>query len=198
MFCQAYNDFLVDWCGEEPGRLFGAALLPVQDPARTAKEIHRAAELGHPVGLIRPIDAQAKYPNEVAPSMMAAGAPTTRCSGRSRRPGWCSGMHTFPAPSYPHPLGPDYLASPGELFTRAGTDSQTFSFIHEMQVWLSQVLLTGLLDRYPQAQDGRVRVQRGVAALHAGDLRPALQAVRQRARAHARTACRPRRSTSSA
>jgi hypothetical protein len=44
----------------------------------------------------------------------------------------------------------DYLASPGELFTRAGIDSQTFSFIHEMQVWLSQILLTGLLDRHPK------------------------------------------------
>src|SRR5262245_46724603 len=31
-FCQAYNNFLVDWCGEVPGRLYGAALLPVQDP----------------------------------------------------------------------------------------------------------------------------------------------------------------------
>ena len=44
-----------------------------------------------PVGLIRPIDAQAKYPNAAAPSMMASGGDTTRCSGPSRRPGWCSG-----------------------------------------------------------------------------------------------------------
>ena len=60
------------------------------------------------------------------------------------------GMHTFPAPGRTAPPGPDYLASPGELFTRAGTDSQTFSFIHEMQVWLAQVLLSGFLDRYPK------------------------------------------------
>ena len=58
------------------------------------------------------------------------------------------GMHTFPAPGVSHPLGDDYLCSPGELFTRAGTDSQTFSFIHEMQAWLAQVLLSGFLDRY--------------------------------------------------
>ena len=64
--------------------------------------------------------------------------------------GMVLGMHTFPAPNYPHPLGVDFLASPGELFNRAGVDSQTFSFVHEMQVWLSQVLLTGLLDRYPK------------------------------------------------
>ena len=48
------------------------------------------------------------------------------------------------------PLGPDYLASPGELFNHAGVDSQTLSFVYEMQVWLSQVLLGGLLDRYPK------------------------------------------------
>ena len=47
-FCQAYNDFLVDWCGEERGRLFGAALLPIQDPERAAREIHRASPAGSP------------------------------------------------------------------------------------------------------------------------------------------------------
>ncbi|HUZ09896.1 MAG TPA: amidohydrolase family protein [Acidimicrobiales bacterium] len=148
VFCQAYNDFLVDWCGEVPDRLYGAALLPVQDPVRTAKEIFRAKELGHPVGLIRPIDAQAKYPNEVRQAMMTGGGDYDEVFRAFEETGMVLGMHTFPAPSMPHPLGPDFLASPGELFTRAGIDSQTFSFIHEMQVWLSQVLLSGFLDRY--------------------------------------------------
>jgi predicted TIM-barrel fold metal-dependent hydrolase len=148
-FCRAYNDFLVDWTGEERGRLFGAALLPIQDPERAAKEIHRAAGLGHPVGLIRPIDANALYPNDDAPSMMASGGPFDPVFRAFEDTGMVLGMHTFPAPSYPHPLGTEYLASPGELFSRAATDSQTFSFIHEMQVWLAQVLLTGFLDRYP-------------------------------------------------
>jgi predicted TIM-barrel fold metal-dependent hydrolase len=148
-FCQAYNNFVVDWCSAESTRLFGAAFLPAQDPQYTAKEIQRASELGLPVGLIRPIDAQAKYPNAAAPSMMANGAydPVFKAFEET---GMVLGMHTFPAPNYPHPLGVDYLASPGELFNRAGVDSQTFSFIHEMQVWLSQVLLSGLLDRYPK------------------------------------------------
>ncbi len=147
--CKAYNDFVVDWCSEERSRLFGAAFLPAQDPEYTAKEIHRAAGLGLPVGLIRPIDAQAKYPNAAAPSMMANGAYDVVFKAFEET-GMVLGMHTFPAPNYPHPLGPDYLASPGELFNRAGIDSQTFSFVHEMQVWLSQVLLSGLLDRYPK------------------------------------------------
>jgi predicted TIM-barrel fold metal-dependent hydrolase len=149
-FCQAYNNFLVDWTGEERGRLYGAALLPIQDPERAAKEIHRAAGLGHPVGLIRPIDANALYPNDDAPTMMATGGPYDPVFRAFEETGMVLGMHTFPAPSFPHPLGDEYLASPGELFTRAGTDSQTFSFIHEMQVWLAQVLITGFLDRYPR------------------------------------------------
>jgi predicted TIM-barrel fold metal-dependent hydrolase len=149
-FCQAYNNFLVDWCGEESGRLFGAALLPVQDPERAAREIRRASSLGHHVGLIRPIDANALYPNDDAPTMMARAGPYDQVFRAFEESGMVLGMHTFPAPSFPHPLGVDYLASPGELFTRAGVDSQAFSFIHEMQVWLSQVLLTGFLDRHPQ------------------------------------------------
>jgi len=148
VFCQAYNDFLVDWCSAAPERLFGAALLPVQDPVRTAKEIFRAKELGHRVGLIRPIDAQAKYPNEVRDSMLTGGGDYDEVFRAFEESGMVLGMHTFPAPGVAHPLGEDFLCSPGDLFTRAGTDSQTFSFIHEMQAWLAQVLLSGFLDRY--------------------------------------------------
>jgi uncharacterized protein len=148
VFCQAYNDFLVDWCSVAPERLYGAALLPVQDPVRTAKEIFRAKALGHPVGLIRPIDAQAKYPNELRASMMAGGGDYDEVFRAFEDSGMVLGMHTFPAPGVAHPLGEDYICSPGELFSRAGTDSQTFSFIHEMQSWLAQVLLSGFLDRY--------------------------------------------------
>ena len=149
-FCQAYNDFLVDWCAEVPERLFGAALLPVQDPILCAKEIFRAKDLGHPVGLIRPIDAQAKYPNEIRQAMMRGGGDYDEVFRAFEDTGMVLGMHTFPAPNQPHPLGSDYLGSPGDLFTRAGVDSQTFSFIHEMQVWLEQVLLSGFLNRYPR------------------------------------------------
>ncbi len=150
VFCRAYNDFLVDWCGEVPERLFGAALLPVQDPDRTAREVFRTKDLGHPVGLIRPIDAQAKYPNEIRSAMMGGGGAYDVVFRAFEETGMVLGMHTFPAPGMPHPLGPEYITSPGELFTWAGTNSQTFSFIHEMQVWLSQVLLSGFLDRYPR------------------------------------------------
>jgi predicted TIM-barrel fold metal-dependent hydrolase len=106
VFCQAYNDFLVDWCSVAPERLFGAALLPVQDPVRTAKEIFRAKRLGHRVGLIRPIDAQAKYPNELRTSMLSGGGDYDEVFRAFEESGMVLGMHTFPAPGgMTHPLG---------------------------------------------------------------------------------------------
>ncbi len=151
VFCQAYNDFLVDWCKEVPERLFGAALLPVQDPERAAKEIYRASELGHRVALIRPIDAQGKYPNLLSSALSGEAATYDAVFRAFEETGLVLGMHTFPAGRLAsHPRGSDYLDSPGELFGLAGTDSQTFSFIHEAQSWLTQVLMSGLLDRFPR------------------------------------------------
>jgi predicted TIM-barrel fold metal-dependent hydrolase len=149
-FCQAYNDFLVDWCADAPDRLFGAALLPISDPVRTAKEIARANQLGHRVGLIRPIDAQGKYPNDLRQAMRHGGGGGYDDVFRAfENSGVVLGMHTFlPSFGMAHPLGEEFLFAPGDLFPRAGVDGQTFSFVHEMQSWLVQVLLSGFLDRY--------------------------------------------------
>ena len=53
---RAYNDWLAYYCAAAPGRLFGAAMLPLQDPARRR---HRTAagrhdELGFPAAFVRP------------------------------------------------------------------------------------------------------------------------------------------------
>ena len=66
--------------------------------------------------------------------------------------GVCLGMHTFPAGPWPagSNAGPGKLVSPGEYLGMAGVDTQTLSFIYEMQTWLAQVLLGGVLDRYPK------------------------------------------------
>jgi predicted TIM-barrel fold metal-dependent hydrolase len=51
----AYNDWLADYCGTSPGRLFGAAMLPLQDPPAAARELRRAVgELGFVAGFVRP------------------------------------------------------------------------------------------------------------------------------------------------
>lgn len=44
---RAYNDWLADvWCGADPARLIGAAILPLWDPQASADEIRRVAARG--------------------------------------------------------------------------------------------------------------------------------------------------------
>jgi predicted TIM-barrel fold metal-dependent hydrolase len=52
---RAYNDWLAAYCAADPRRLFGAALLPLQDPAAAVDELRRAVtELGFVAGFVRP------------------------------------------------------------------------------------------------------------------------------------------------
>ncbi len=53
--CRAYNDWLAEHCQAAPGRLFGAAALPLQDVDAAVAELTRAVEsLGMKTGYIRP------------------------------------------------------------------------------------------------------------------------------------------------
>jgi predicted TIM-barrel fold metal-dependent hydrolase len=50
-----YNDWLASYCAADPSRLFGAALLPLQDPTAAARELRRAVtQLGFRAGFVRP------------------------------------------------------------------------------------------------------------------------------------------------
>jgi predicted TIM-barrel fold metal-dependent hydrolase len=52
---RAYNDWLASYCAAGPGRLFGAAMVPVQDPRAAVAELRRARlELGFPAAFLRP------------------------------------------------------------------------------------------------------------------------------------------------
>jgi predicted TIM-barrel fold metal-dependent hydrolase len=52
---RAYNDWLASYCAACPTRLFGAAMLPFQDPVTAAAELRRAStELGFPAAFVRP------------------------------------------------------------------------------------------------------------------------------------------------
>jgi uncharacterized protein len=51
----AYNDWLAGYCATDARRLFGAAMLPLQDPDAAARELRRAVtELGFVAGFVRP------------------------------------------------------------------------------------------------------------------------------------------------
>ncbi len=52
---RAYNDWLAGYCAADPRRLFGAAMLPMQDPEAAAAELRRAhGELGFRAAFVRP------------------------------------------------------------------------------------------------------------------------------------------------
>ncbi len=52
---RAYNDWLASYCAASPRRLFGAAMLPLQDPVAAAAELRRAVtDLGFRAGFVRP------------------------------------------------------------------------------------------------------------------------------------------------
>ncbi|HEX3333864.1 MAG TPA: amidohydrolase family protein [Acidimicrobiales bacterium] len=51
----AYDEWLAGYCAADPRRLFGAAMLPLQDPEAAARELRRAVgELGFVAGFVRP------------------------------------------------------------------------------------------------------------------------------------------------
>ncbi len=52
--CRIYNDWLADWCREAPDRLIGTGVLPMQDPAAAAAEVHRIKGLGMKAAWCRP------------------------------------------------------------------------------------------------------------------------------------------------
>src|SRR5487761_1542135 len=52
---RAYNDWLAEYCAADPTRLFGAAMLPMQDPEAASVELRRARrQLGFPAVFVRP------------------------------------------------------------------------------------------------------------------------------------------------
>ena len=52
---RAYNDWLAQYCAADPSRLFGAAMVPVQDPEAAAAELRRAHDdLGFVAAFVRP------------------------------------------------------------------------------------------------------------------------------------------------
>jgi predicted TIM-barrel fold metal-dependent hydrolase len=53
--CEIYNDWLADYCRHDPGRMYGVALVPWQDPPAAATELRRAVErLGFRGFMVRP------------------------------------------------------------------------------------------------------------------------------------------------
>lgn len=156
-FARAYNDWAADFCKAVPDRLFAAGWLPIQSIENTVEELTRLKKMDFRVALLRPIDAQGNYPSQINPSFGGVNwDPVFRAFDET---GIVLGMHTFPAGGGPGDGGRQaQMYSPGQLIDASahddgmtqGLNSQTLSFIYEATVWLTQVLLSGFLDRYPK------------------------------------------------
>jgi len=60
---RAYNDWIYDFCRESPQRLFGAAVLPLQDVGFAIEELRRVAGLGFKAVFVRPIFFENRFLN---------------------------------------------------------------------------------------------------------------------------------------
>ena len=145
LMARAYNDWVADWCSAAPDRLFPAAVIPVHNPFLAAEELRRLANLGFKIAMVRPVDVQGRYPNQDSFAPMWKAFEET---------GLVVGIHSLVTGSAVlNKTGHNW--TPGLFIDKAvnpkqmAAASQTMSFAHEAQTWLTNVLLSGFLERYP-------------------------------------------------
>jgi hypothetical protein len=112
--CKAYNEWAWDYCQEAPDRIFFAALLPMQDPTYATQELHRVADKGCRLALVRPIDAFGNYPIQPKYDFLWKAM---------EERGVVYGMHPFPAFGAMKPAGYTAQHSAAELIQRTCSTS---------------------------------------------------------------------------
>jgi predicted TIM-barrel fold metal-dependent hydrolase len=151
--CKAYNEWAWDYCQENPERIFFAALLPMQDPTYAIQELHRGADKGCRLALVRPIDAMGNYP--IQPKY-------DRLWRAMEDRGIVYGMHPFPAMGWLKPPGYTDQHSAAELIHKTCSSSglQHFfltnvqNFQCEAALWVAMVLMSGFFERFPNIRAG--------------------------------------------
>lgn len=146
--CKAYNKWAYEYTQEDPGRLFFAALIPMQSSKAAVEEIYRVAAQGCRVALVRPIDAMGNYPIQPKYEPVWNALEET---------GLVYGMHPFGAPGTAKPPGYSEQYSPAELINLTiSTSGMPHSFSGNVQVfqaeaalWVTIVLMSGFFERHP-------------------------------------------------
>lgn len=129
----AYNDWLASYCAADPTRLFGAAMLPVQDPGAAARELRRAHdELGFPAVFVRPNPCRGRSLSDPAYEPVWEAAEET---------GVAVGVHEGSSVIVPT-LGSDRPFNP--LVLHAASHS------FEQMLACAQLIAFGVLERHPQ------------------------------------------------
>jgi predicted TIM-barrel fold metal-dependent hydrolase len=112
--CRAYNDWMSDFCREDPARLFGMGIVPLQDVDRAVAEAGRLARLGLRGLIVRPerFDGLALYDARCDPLWAVAQADDLAVgvhgSFGTRMPGFAVGRYDdnlFMEHMVAHPFG---------------------------------------------------------------------------------------------
>ena len=129
---EAYNDWLASYCAAAPDRLFGAAMLPVQDPVAAARELRRAHdELGFPAAFVRPNPCRGRSLSDGAYEPVWQAAEET---------GTAIGVHEGSSVIVPT-LGSDRPFNPLVL--------HAVSHSFEQMLACAQLIAFGVLERHP-------------------------------------------------
>ena len=200
----AYNDWVNDYCAADRKRLYPCAVLPVQDVDYSVQELRRVAKLGFKSAVVRPVLVNDRYPTfpefdplwkEFEELGMALGMHTFPSGGEAVTEAMAERMSTGTqgksgAQRSPFTAHNVHVYSPGQfvenIMRSMGSvqpGSESLSFISEAQTWTMVVLLTGWLEKFPQAQGRHPRIQLELAAADPGKGRDLPRPLPLRARA---------------
>jgi hypothetical protein len=166
ILARAYNDWVYDYCATDRRRLFPCAVLPIQSVERSIDELRRAAKRGFKAAAVRPCFWGGRYPT------MPEFDPLWR---EFEELGVVLAMHTFPSREALTPEWAERIArtrgtgdgllftdeavvySPGQFLSNIVFSmepsidaSEALGFIFEAMTWLTTVLMTGWLDKFPR------------------------------------------------
>lgn len=166
ILARAYNDWVHDYCAPDRNRLFPCAVLPLQSVEASIAELRRIAKLGFKAAAVRPCYWNGRYPTlpEFDPlfrEMEALGvvlAMHTFPSREALTPDWAKRMAEARGTSGQGLLFTDeaVVYSPGQFVSNitAAMDpsidaSETLGFVMEAMTWVTTVVMTGWLDKFP-------------------------------------------------
>jgi predicted TIM-barrel fold metal-dependent hydrolase len=162
----AYNDWIHDYAAADRQRLFPCAVLPIQSVEHSIAELRRIAARGFKAAAVRPCFGYGRYPT------LPAIDPRWR---EFEELGVVLAMHTFPSrealtAEWAQRIAQTRGAGTGLLFTDESVvyspgqfvsnivfameptidASESLGFIMEAMTWLTTVLMTGWLEKFPR------------------------------------------------
>ncbi len=163
---RAYNNWVYDYCAADRRRLFPCAVLAIQSVEQSIAELRRVAKLGFKAAAIRPCFWNGRYPT------LPEFDPLWR---EFEDLNVVLAMHTFPSrealtPEWGERMARTRGSGDGLLFTDEAVvyspgqfvsnivfsmepsidSSEALGFIFEAMTWLTAVLMTGWLDKFPR------------------------------------------------